>query len=86
MPIKEFDKYHRKILRDLFYDRRIGGRHTSEDNITKGFPKSDRGFVKDALKDLIKENLVIPKKSTGEIHVYLNPDRIVDIKKIIEQS
>ena len=86
MVIKEFNKFHRKIIRDMFYDTRIAGRHTSEDNILKGFPKSERGDVKDALHDLIKENLIIPKKSTGEIHVSLNPDRLSDINKIIEQS
>jgi hypothetical protein len=86
MTIKQFTKIHIKIIRDMFYDGCIGGKHTSEDNVIKGFPKSDRGYARDALKELIKENLVIPKKSTREIHVYLNHDRIEDINKIIEQS
>lgn len=68
----------------MYYDGYIGGRHTSEDNVIKGFRTSDRGEARDALGDLIKWNLVIPKSAGYGLQVSLNHDRIADIHKIIE--
>lgn len=47
-----------RILRKMYFYGYIGGRHTSIDNIQKSFPKHKRGNVKDAVKTLIKANLI----------------------------
>ena len=65
------------------YDGYIGGRHTSIDNVIKGFRKSDKGDAKDALNDLIRWNLIIPKNASYGKQVSLNHDRIQEIEKII---
>lgn len=67
----------------MYYDRSIGGRHTSIDNVIKGFRKSDKGDAKDAVKDLLRLNLIIPKNTSEGMHVSLNHDLIKEIEKII---
>jgi len=51
----------KKILTKMFYGRFIGARHTSEDNIPKGFPKHERGNVKKALRNLKRQGYVTLK-------------------------
>jgi len=41
-------------LEKLYKNRHVGRRHTSEDNVIKGFPKHVRGDIKKAWKLLIK--------------------------------
>lgn len=80
------NKYHKKILRRLYETKRIGDKHTSEDNAIKGFPKSDRGYAKKALSELIKWNFIIPKKTGYGLEVSLNYNKIVEILQIIDDS
>ena len=54
MTQKELTPYQKKILLKLRRNFYIGHRHTSEDNVIKGFPKDIRGDIKKALKKLIK--------------------------------
>lgn len=72
------------VLRKLFLDRIIGARHTSIDNVPKGFPKHLRGEVKKAVKKLIKKGLIIVKPTSYGIQVSLNPAKIDKIREIIE--
>ncbi len=62
----------------------MGGRHTSEDNVTKGFPKHARGEIKKALKLLINEGYIVPKPTSYGLEVSLNPRKIEDIRRILE--
>ncbi|MBI2080012.1 hypothetical protein HYT84_04555 [Candidatus Micrarchaeota archaeon] len=72
----------RKVLmRKLAKHGYWGGRHTSFDNLHKGFPKHLSKDVKGVANDLIKENLLIPKPTSYGLHVSLNPR----MKEIIEQ-
>jgi len=48
------------ILEKMLLDKIIGGKHTSADNIPKGFPKHLRGEAKDSLKSLIKKVTSLP--------------------------
>lgn len=72
------------ILKKLYNHNFIGEKHTSEDNVPKGFPKHLRGNVKKALKKLIREGYVTPKITSYGLEVSINPRRIEEIKKIIE--
>ena len=71
------------ILKKLFRHRYIGARHTEIKNATKGFPPHLSKDVKKQVKQMIKQNLILAKTSTKEIHISLNPKKIKEIKKII---
>ncbi len=73
------EEVRKAILKKLFKHRYIGGRHTEIRNVIKGFPQE---LLKEAKKQtaiLIKENYLLAKPSTGEIHVSLNPRMIKEI-------
>lgn len=72
------------VLRKMYFYGYIGGRHTSVDNLQKSFPKHERGDVKDAVKTLIKANLVILKSTGYGQHCSLNPRMIDEIERLVE--
>ena len=63
----------------------IGGRHTAIENLVKGFPKHDRGSIAKAVKELIKDGLIIPKPTGYGLQVSLNSARIREIEEILKQ-
>ncbi|MCW4003792.1 MAG: hypothetical protein NWE95_07770 [Candidatus Bathyarchaeota archaeon] len=71
------------ILQKMYEHNLIGEKHTSEDNIPKGFPKHLRGDVKKALDKLIRKGYVLPKITSYGLEVSLNPRRIAEIRKLI---
>lgn len=80
------DIYQKALLEKLYKLRYIGGRHTSEDNVVKGFPKHERGELKKALKELIKAGYVIPKPTSYGLEVSLNPRMIKEIRRLLEEN
>lgn len=62
-----------------------GGAHTEEINLTKTLPKHLRGekITKEAIKEMYNLEFLLWKKSTGEIHVSLNPRKKKEICKFI---
>ena len=73
----------KKILKKMIDYRFIGEKHTSADNIPKGFPKSERREIKKALKNLIREGYVVPKITRYGLEVSLNPRLLAEIHRII---
>ena len=71
------------LLRKLAKHGYWGGRHTSFDNLHKGFPKHLAGQVKDVARTLIKENILIPKPTNYGLHVSLNPGMCETIERVI---
>lgn len=67
----------------MFYARFIGERHTSEDNIPKGFPKHERGDVRKALKNLKRQGYVISKITSYGMEVSLAAGRIAEVRRIL---
>jgi uncharacterized NAD(P)/FAD-binding protein YdhS len=65
--------------------RFIGEKHTSADNIPKGFAKHERGDVKKALKSLTRSGYVIPKITSYGLEVSLNPRRLSEICRLINE-
>ncbi len=69
-----------------------GGKHTEIRNITKGLPefflrdKKNKKIVQDVIKDLMNDEWLLAKKSTGEIPVSLNPRKTGEIKRFIEEN
>lgn len=72
------------ILRKMLRHEYIGARHTSIDNIPKGFPKSDRKRVMKVARELIREGYFSAKRKPDSLHVSLNPVAIRHIKEEIE--
>jgi hypothetical protein len=77
------NEIQKTILAKLHRHGYIGGRHTSIDNIPKGFPKHAYGKVKKATKDLMKQNLIIAKPTAYGLQVSLNSSEISEIERII---
>ena len=74
-----------RIIRKLVLWRKWGGSHT--ENILKGLPSHLRGdkVTKEALKELEKDEWIIPAKKTGEIHYSLNPRKTNEILEFYEK-
>ncbi|TAL57995.1 MAG: hypothetical protein EPN86_00980 [Nanoarchaeota archaeon] len=72
------------ILRKLYRHRVIGGKHTAVEHLSKGLPKHLVGEAKITIDELIKEELIIPKSTNYGLHISLNPRKIQEIERIIE--
>lgn len=72
------------ILRKLFRRRIIGGKHTAIENLTKGLPEHVVGEAKTAVEQLIKDEYIISKPTFYGLQVSLNPEKIDEVSKIIE--
>ena len=74
-----------RIIRKLVRWQKWGGAHT--ENVLKGLPTHLRGdkIVKEALKDLEKDEWLLPTKKTGEIHYSLNPKKANEILQFYEK-
>lgn len=75
----------RKLLKKLYLHRIIQHKHTSFDNLPKGFPPHLRGLVKEVAEKLIKEGLLLSKPTGYGLEVSLNHSRIQEIEKEIEK-
>jgi hypothetical protein len=73
------------ILTKLFNMNKWGGSHTHYKHMLGALPKDVRGKkeVKKAVSDLVKENKILPKQTTQEPHVSLNPTKAQEIKEEI---
>jgi len=77
------------IVRKLANMEKYGGAYTALRNIIRGMPdiliKSNRGqkAIQKAIKELIKEEILLTKPSTGEIHVSLNSKMKKEIENIL---
>lgn len=74
-----------RIIRKLVRWQRWGNVHT--ENIFKGLPTHLRGnkIVKEALKEMVKDEWLLAAKKTGEIHYSLNPKKASEILQFYEK-
>lgn len=85
----DIDVIKRYLLESLLSPPRWGGRHTEVRNIRKGLPssitstKEGQRLVDKAVKELINDDWLLAKKSTGEIHVSLNPRKKAGIMAFV---
>lgn len=84
MEDKEYNNIKRTILRKMLRHEYIGGKHTSIENLPKGFPEDSKGKVKGVIKKMISEGYFIVKKKPDSQHVSLNPRRLPEIIKELE--
>ena len=77
------EEMKKALLRKLAKHGYWGGRHTSFDNLHKGFPKHLTKEVRKIAKELIKENILLPKPTSYGLEVSLNPRMKAEIERII---
>ena len=78
--------YKKIILRQLFRRRVIGAKHTAVEHLTKGLPKHVIGEAKKAVQELIKEGFILSKPTSYGLQVSLNPEKIDEILRTIEEK
>lgn len=78
------ERLKRFIVKKLFHHGYVGGRHTAVENLGKGLPGHERGDVKKAVKELVREGVVVEKPTGYGLHVYLNPRKRREIEHYLE--
>lgn len=74
------------VLRRLFSKRRIGGKHTEEKSafrFAKNLSSEEQRQLDEDYKWCINNEWIIMKKSTGEVHISLNPRKLKEISEVI---
>jgi hypothetical protein len=71
------------IVKKLFHHGYMGGKHTDIENLKKGLPSHFRGDIKKAAKELIHEEILLPKPTSYGLHVSLNPRKKQEIEKYL---
>ncbi len=89
MRVEDLNVVKRIILDSLITPPRWGGKHTDVRNLRKSFPsgisstKEGQKLIDKALKELVNCGWLLCKKSTGEVHVSLNPRMKKDIMEYV---
>ena len=74
------------ILRKLFRHRVIGGKHTAFEHIMSGIPGHAFGEAKKVAEELIREGLILPKHTSYGLQISINPEKLDEILKMIEEG
>lgn len=80
----ELDETSKTLLRKMIFQEYSGGRHSSEEALSRGFPSHEKGNVKKSLKKLVKLNLIIKHPTSYGIHYSINHGMIEVIEKYLE--
>lgn len=80
------DDTSKAILRKLFYDRRIGGRHLGLEDLKRGFPSHLKGDVDKKIKKLIRDNFILQHPTSYGLQYALNPQLLQDVITILNDS
>ena len=76
----------KRLLENLLEKNIIGEKHTSTDNALKCLPKHLRGEAKKALKKLVRAGYVLLKPTSYGMEVSLNPHKIAEIRKMLQEA
>ena len=76
----------RTLLRKMLRLEYIGRRHTSIENLPKGFPKNERGRVMKIAWGMLKDGYFIRKSKPDSVHVSLDPRILGSIRQEIESE
>ncbi len=74
----------RRILQRLDGMGKWGGYHTEFAHLARGFAGNDRALAQEVGEALLASGLLAEKPSVGQRHVYLNPRRAAEIRRLIE--
>jgi hypothetical protein len=76
----------RRILQRLDGMGKWGGYHTDFAHLARGFAGNERALADTVGEALIDAGLLVEKPSVGQRHVFLNPRRAGEIRRLIEDS
>ena len=76
----------RRILQRLDGMGKWGGYHTDFAHLARGFAGNDRALADRVGESLLQAGLLSEKPSVGQRHVFLNPRRAGDIRRLIEDG
>jgi hypothetical protein len=76
----------RRILQRLDGMGKWGGYHTDFAHLARGFAGNDRALAQSVGESLLAAGLLAEKPSVGQRHVFLNPRRAADIRRLIESG
>lgn len=86
LTVPKITDYKKMILKKLLEHGFVGARHTSEDNIPKGFNPNEHKVVLKAYKEIKKEGLLILKPKPDGIHISINPRTLHRVREILEEG
>ncbi|MCM2255302.1 MAG: hypothetical protein NDJ94_06480 [Vicinamibacteria bacterium] len=73
----------RQMLRKLITKGKIGAAHTHEDNVFRGVADHEKGIAKEAIDLLYREGVLMPKPTTTDPHVSIDPERMPEVAALI---
>jgi hypothetical protein len=77
----------RRILQRLDGMGKWGGYHTQFEHLARGFaPGNERALAADVGEALVEAGLLDEKLSVGQRHVFLNPRRSGEIRRLIDEG
>ena len=76
----------RRILQRLDGMGKWGGFHTEFAHLARGFAPSDRAVAYEVGEALLDAGLLAEKPSVGQRHVFLNPRRAADIRRLVDDG
>lgn len=77
------------VVKLLHKMKRLGrwkGYHISVKDLRKGFDKNNYKKIKNVIKELINNRLVIVEKKEPDLRISLNNDRRIEIERIIREE
>jgi hypothetical protein len=63
-----------------------GGYHTDFAHLARGFAGNERALAQSVGEALLEAGLLAEKPSVGQRHVFLNPRRAADIRRLIDEG
>jgi hypothetical protein len=76
----------RRILQRLDGMGKWGGYHTDFAHLARGFAGNERKLAQAVGESLLEAGLLAEKPSVGQRHVFLNPRRAADIRRLIDEG
>jgi hypothetical protein len=73
----------RRILQRLDGMGKWGGYHTEFAHLSRGFAQDQRALASQVSERLLEAGLLVEKISVGQRHVYLNPRRSGDVRRLV---
>jgi len=76
----------RRILQRLDGMGKWGGYHTDFAHLARGFAGNERALAQAVGEALLESGLLAEKPSVGQRHVFLNPRRAAEIRRLIDEG
>jgi hypothetical protein len=76
----------RRILQRLDGMGKWGGYHTDFAHLARGFAGNERALAQEVGEALLESGLLAEKPSVGQRHVFLNPRRAAEIRRLIDDG